>query len=118
MAKGSGGQFDIEQRVTEPWFGLDVPTTAQSQTDDNGSLGSWDDLSWSHFELGQDDDVGKYLDEAPASAPVFSFTHGGKSWQEDTSSATRASITLQKPVRIALHARQLIPVETEYRTDF
>jgi hypothetical protein len=108
-----GKFFVLEERVTEPRFGLDVPTTAQSQTDDNGSLASWDDLSWSHFELGQEDDVGKYLDEAPASAPIFSFTHDGKSWKESTSSATRASITLQKPVRIALHARQLIPVETE-----
>jgi hypothetical protein len=113
-----GKYFILEQRVTEPRFGLDVPTTAQSQTDDDGSLAPWDDLSWSHFDLGQDDDVGKYLDEAPASAPVFSFTHDGKSWKESTSSATRASITLQKPVRSALHARQLIPVETEYRTDF
>ena len=50
-----------------------------------------------------------------ASAPVFTFTHNGKSWKESTSSATRAGITLQKPVRIALHARQLIPVETEQR---
>lgn len=48
-----------------------------------------------------------------ASAPVFSFSHDGKSWQEGTSSATRAAITLQKPVRIALHARQLILVEME-----
>lgn len=116
-ARGNGDElgryFILEQRVTEPRFGLDVPTTAPSQTDDNGSLGSWDDLSWSHFDLGQDDDVGKYLDEAPASAPAFTFTHNGKSWKESASSATRAGITLQKPVRIALHARQLIPVETE-----
>jgi hypothetical protein len=116
-ARGNGDDpgkyFVLEQRVTEPRFGLDVPTATQSQMGDNGSLGSWDDLSWSHFELGQDDDVGKYLDQAPASAPVFSFSHDDKSWQEGTSSATRASITLQKPVRIALHARQLIPEDIQ-----
>lgn len=116
-AIGSGinrGKFLVfEERVSEARFGLDVPTTAPSPTDGNGGLTSWDDLSWYHFELGQEDDVGKYLDKAPTSAPVFSFTHDGKSWQESTSSATRAWITLQKPVRIALHARQLIPKETE-----
>jgi len=108
-ARGNGNEpgkfFILEQQVTEPRFGLDVPTTVQSQTVDDDSLDSWDDLSWSHFELGQEEDIGKYLDQAPVS-----ITHDNKSWQEGTNSATRAWITLQKPVRIALHARQLIPV--------
>jgi hypothetical protein len=79
---GPGKFFVIEERVGEARFGLDAPA---------------------------DDNIGTYLDDAPSSAPVFDFTQDGRSWGADTSSATLAWIILQKPVRIALHASQMIP---------
>jgi hypothetical protein len=100
---GLGKYFIIEERVGEPRFGADVPGADAMQT--------WDDLSWKHFGLHTDEGVGKYVDDAPHPDPAPPpADNEGRSWQGDsTSSATRAWITLQKPARVAVHAKQMLP---------
>ncbi len=100
--------FIIEERVTDARFGLDAP---------NGSvpeLNTWDDLSWSHFGFGKvtNDEYnahfGIYLDTPPNSPYTPSpIDNSGKIW--NSNSAVQAWITLQKPVRIAIRANQMLP---------
>ena len=73
---------------------------------------TWDDLSWSHFGL--QDALGKYLDSGTITNQPY--LNEGKVWKDDdgpgapqSSSATRAWITFQKPARIAVHACQMLP---------
>jgi hypothetical protein len=100
---GRGKYFVIEEQVLEPRFGLDVTTD---------ELLSWDDLSWTLFGL--QEAFGSYLDESTIEKQPKD--NSGKEWNDDdtpekpaSSSATRAWITLQKPVRIAMHAKQMLP---------
>jgi hypothetical protein len=89
--------------VSEPRFGLDAPP--------GEALGTWADLSWAHFGLADDATIGAYLDNAPEPEPAPA-DDGGFTWNAggDTP-ALRARLTLQQPVRIALHARKMIPEE-------
>jgi hypothetical protein len=102
---GLGKYFVIEEQVLEPRFGLDVPTDEE--------LKKWDDLSWKHFGL--QGTFGSYLDEGTIEGQPRE-DNSGKEWNDDdtpekpaSSSATRAWITFQKPVRIAMHAKQMLP---------
>jgi hypothetical protein len=104
-----GMYFLIEEEVAQPRFGLDAPTT--------GPLQRWDDLSWSHFGLGES--IGAYLDSGTLENQPTQDS-SAKQWSDDdsagseSSSATRAWITMQKPVRIAIHANKMIPIVTAY----
>lgn len=100
-----GKYFVIEEQVLEPRFGLDLPT--------DEPLERWDDLSWAHFGL--EDADGSYLDSGTIVGQP-SEDDSNKEWNDDdtpenpaSSSAMRAWITLQKPVRIAVHAKQMLP---------
>jgi hypothetical protein len=101
-----GWYFVLEERVSEARFGLDAPLKNESKAPEDDSI-LLDDLSWSHFGLENDSDSNydTYLDDAP----VTSLEINGDSWNGDSSSAIRARTTLQKPVRIAIHARQMLP---------
>jgi hypothetical protein len=96
---GLGKYVILEERVGDVHFGLDDPTDQPMQT--------WNDLSWSHFGLVDEADTGTYLDMASlsddANAPQ------SPSWDENTSAARRAWITLQRPVRVSVHAAQMLP---------
>jgi len=94
-----GWFFVIQQQPTEPCFGLDVADFANSLPDPPAS---WNDLSWRHF--------GKTEEELKA----LSHVSTGKVFPEidevkwGKNSAHQAFITLQRPVRIAIHAKQMI----------
>lgn len=89
--------FIIEEHIEEPRFGLDERV--------GQALNIWDDLSWEHFDL--HDKPGHYLDSGTlASAPADPC---GQQWNATSSSAVRAWITLQKPVRIAMLGSDLMP---------
>jgi hypothetical protein len=95
--KGALGKFFIiEERVGEPRFGLDVPKEGEGN-----ELEGWENLSWAHFQLGQ----GQYVPEAPVSEPKMK---DNRSWDQN-GSATFAWMTWQEPVRVAVHASQIIP---------
>jgi hypothetical protein len=91
----------LEERVGETRFGLD--------TTEGGDLNTWDDLSWWHFGLQKA--FGSYVDDGSiAGQPT---EPDGRVWDDNdgsiTSAATRAWITMQKPVRIAVHGSGMLP---------
>ena len=95
-----GWFFVIQQQPTEPRFGLDV---ADFVTPPQPPLiTTWDDLSWRHFANTEDEL--KQLSHVPA-GKEFAEINKIK-WGKN--SAHQAFITLQRPVRIAIHARQMI----------
>ena len=96
----------IQQQPTEPRFGLDV---ADGFAGTLPPLSRWDDLSWGHlaadqaaFEAMTHIRLGAALpDTSGVSQPA------GVTWGENA--AHQAFITLQKPVRIAIHADDMLP---------
>lgn len=97
-----GWFFVLEEQFTQPRFGADVANGAPA------AITRWSDLSWGHFTATP---VGRYLPVAAAPAAVTGANvAGGPAW--GTSAAAMAAITLQQPVRIMVHASQMIPVPT------
>ncbi|MDH5229582.1 MAG: fibronectin type III domain-containing protein [Gammaproteobacteria bacterium] len=99
-----GMYFIIEEQITDPRFGLDTPSKI------NGKLSQWSDLSWSHFGFGVDKSdfhYGAFLDAPPNTNNI---QENLKTEWDEASSAKRTWITWQKPARIAIHAKQIIPL--------
>jgi hypothetical protein len=100
--KDPGWFFVIQEQPTEPRFGLDVAEFAKPLPDLNTT---WNALTWRH--LADTEDTLKALSHASFKPkpefPVIDNVQWGKS------SAHQAYITLQRPVRVAIHARELIP---------
>jgi hypothetical protein len=99
----------IQQQPTEPRFGLDV---AVEFADTLSPLDTWDNLSWGHLAA-----------DAEAFAAMTHIRLGGTlprigpqieppgvRW--GVNAAQQAFITLQKPVRVAIHADDMLPVES------
>ena len=95
----NGWYFVIQQQPTEPRFGLDV---ADFTTPQPPPLNTWSDLNWRHFANTEDEL--KALSYVSATKTFAEIDH--VSWGRN--GATQAFITLQRPVRIAIHARQMI----------
>lgn len=123
------GKFIVfEERITEARFGLDLSMSPQADNGDSSqkkgnakivllgdskkgerqtvNVKTWDNLSWEHFGLNGPQQFGEYLDSSTISVNA---EKEDETWNDDTSSALRARITLQKPVRLAVHADQMIP---------
>ena len=95
----NGWYFVIQQHPTEPRFGLDVADFGPPQPP---TLTTWSDLSWRHFVNTQDEL--NALSHVSTSKVLGEIDH--VKWGRN--SAHQAFITLQRPVRIAIHARQMI----------
>jgi hypothetical protein len=97
----------IQQQPTEPRFGLDV---ADRFADTLPALTRWDDLSWGHLALNAADfDAMTHIrlgQPLPATSGVTEPP--GVAW--GVNAAQQAFITLQKPVRVAIHADDMLPV--------
>jgi hypothetical protein len=93
-----GWFFVIQQQPTEPCFGLDAADFKKPRP----ALTIWNDLSWRH--LAESESELKALSHASVTAalPEIGTVKWGKS------SAHQAYITLQRPVRIAIHASEMI----------
>ena len=93
-----GWFFVIQEQPTEPRFGMDVADFEKPLP----PLTRWNDLSWRH--LANTEEALKALSHASVTTvlPVISNVEWGKN------SAHQAYITLQRPVRIAIHARDMI----------
>ena len=105
--RGHGKAFVIEERVTDARFGMDMPTDSPVE------LETWNDLSWAHVGFGVSEEtqnLGGYLDYSWGNGVVPSV-QVDQPWNLDSSAAKTARITSQKPVRIAVHASQMIPPE-------
>ncbi|MCL4863650.1 MAG: hypothetical protein KJZ93_29865, partial [Caldilineaceae bacterium] len=108
-ARGSsGGQADpdqgwffvIEEQASEPGFGLDEASGLVTEP-----VSNWDDLTWGHLAPagGTLGDV-RFIDVTQAVPAAGGLT---PSW--GSAAAGMASILLQKPVRVAIHATMMIP---------
>ena len=99
----NGFFFVIQQQPTEPRFGLDIPSFTSPQPP---TLTTWDDLNWRHFANTEAEF--KALSHVPANKTFPEIDHV----QWGRNSVHQAFITLQRPVRIAIHARQMIGKST------
>src|SRR5262249_18872945 len=91
--------FVIQEQPTEPRFGLDVAEFDKPLP----VLDDWNKLSWRH--LVKNEDELKALSQASVKTVLPEI--GKAKWGRN--SAHQAYITLQRPVRIAIHARDMIP---------
>jgi hypothetical protein len=102
-ARGHPGWFFvIEQQPTEPRFGLDVPLQFGLNPQ---QLGSWSQLSWGH--LAPSRAAFEALSHLPLAAIPEGKTLDQLTW--NFNAAHMAAITLQPPMRVAIHARALLP---------
>lgn len=94
-----GWFFVIQQQPTEPCFGLDAADFEKPLP----PPATWNDLNWRH--LANTEEELKALSHASIKTvlPAINNVAWGKN------SAHQAYITLQRPVRIAIHAREMIP---------
>lgn len=96
-----GWFFVIQQQPTEPRFGLDVANFEVPLP----SLTTWNDLSWRH--LIESEEELKALSHASTKTGPTVNKIDNVEWGKNA--AHQAFITLQRPVRIAIHAREMIP---------
>jgi hypothetical protein len=98
--------FVLEQRPGAPRFGLD----AQKQRFRGTAPGRWPDLSWSHLAR-KTGDVPTFVDVTGPSwlldAGELRGNGGPDAWGDDA--AAMARITLQRPVRLLVHADSMLP---------
>jgi hypothetical protein len=94
-----GWFFVIQEQPTEPRFGLD----AADFTKPLPALTTWNNLSWRH--LANTEAALEAL--AHASVKTTFPAIGNVVWGKNA--AHQAHITRQRPVRIAIHARDMIP---------
>jgi hypothetical protein len=94
-----GWFFVIQEQPTEPRFGMDVANFAKPLPE----LETWNDLSWRH--LANTEAELKALSHASTKTVLPEVADKAK-WGKN--SAHQAYITLQRPVRIAIHAKEMI----------
>ena len=107
-----GWFFVLQEQPTAPRFGLDK---AAGFADTIAKATKWSDLSWGHVAANQA--AFETLTHVPASG-ALPDTSGiseppGTVWGKN--SAHLAYATFQQPVRIAIHASDMISTETEVR---
>jgi hypothetical protein len=111
VSTDGGYFFALQEQPTEPRFGLNEYEPGQDYRIKN--LNNWSELSWGHFMPGSNPD-------RPAYVPVTGKIAVGK-LLPDTAEATRpksawgshaaamARITLQRPIRMLVHASAMLP---------
>jgi hypothetical protein len=103
----------LEQHATEPRFGLE-PAPPDGSTP---QVSKWNDLSWANFgsppklsaTAQPQNVVGPVLDPPPPEQPENPGDPDNH-WGEDA--AQTAFILLRRPVRVAVHARAMLPPKT------
>ena len=96
----AGWFFVIQEQPSEPRFGFNEKTVLKG-----GQLSSWDNLGWD-YPVGLISDSNKYVD-LYRKAELKGKNIGGVVW--GSHAPAMANITLQKPVRIAIHASEMLP---------
>jgi hypothetical protein len=102
-----GWYFAFEEPPTEPAFGLDTEAS-----DESTELEFWKDLTWGDVRVSPGDTHVSL--ESLGSTTLPYDEQGENDWEETwaQSSAGMARITLQRPVRMLVHADQmLLPAE-------
>jgi hypothetical protein len=102
-----GWFFVLQEHPTEPRFGMDVPVSF------GGQPALWSDLSWGNLALG-DAELSqiRYID-LTTTLPDTSMVNptGGAHWHvaEGARASDLAFITLQQPMRVAVHGSDMVP---------
>ena len=91
----AGWFFVLQEQPTEPRFGLDAATTY------GGTPQHWRDLSWGH--LAPNEEALKKIVYVPIDGVMKNVVLDNVAWGKN--SAHMASITRQRPFRVAIHAR-------------
>lgn len=99
-----GWFFVIQQQMTEPRFGLDDDGEWQAQ-----QPSGWEDLSWGHLVAQADFDELSHAPVIGSRPESWTFTGSNVQWSGTSTSAEIADIALQRPVRVAIHADDLLP---------
>jgi hypothetical protein len=106
--KPEGWFFVIQQQPTEPRFGMDEAKFDKPKPPPKPA--TWNDLSWRHL-AGTEDEL-KKLSHASLNSINKLFPDIDKEKIDNAfwarNSAHQAYITMQRPVRIAIHARDII----------
>jgi hypothetical protein len=109
VVTGSGWFFVLQQQPTEPRFGLDEAPYLEGKTN-VPELATWNDLNWAH--LAPDEATLKELGFVSVSKLNLVPTSQVKGiWGRN--SAHMAYITRQLPVRVAIHATELLHREAK-----
>jgi hypothetical protein len=109
-AKLPGWYFAFEEPPTEPSYGLDTAASDESE-----SLEFWKDLTWDDARMSPEDTHVRL--DALESLRLPYDEAGENDWEETwaDSAAGMARITLQRPVRMLVHADQMIASQEEPR---
>jgi hypothetical protein len=100
-----GWFFVLQQEMTEPRFGLDDHGEWQSQ-----QPSGWEDLSWGHLVAQADFDGLSHAPVTGSRPESWSFAASpGVQWGGSSTSSEIAYVALQRPVRVAIHADDLLP---------
>lgn len=121
-ARGDDGDqgwfFVLQEQPSEPRFGMDVAGSTFG-----GAVGAWRDLSWSHLaadetalsgitHINLDAQLPDTRSVVPVSGDPAVVWHGnGGLGAAGTKASDLAFITLQRPVRVAIHGSQMLPPE-------
>ena len=106
-----GWFFVLQEQPSEPRFGMDVADAP------GGRPATWSDLSWGHLASSDGELAAiRYVDLAAALPDTSEAgTAGGARWR--VSDGARASdlalITLQQPMRVAVHGSDMVPTPGE-----
>jgi hypothetical protein len=108
--RAEGWFLVFEQQPTEPRFGLDAETTTGRPL---SALARWDDLAWG--DLADDDGALRALDHLRLAGRLDGHRIGPLQW--GANAGHMAAITLQRAVRVAIAATDLVdpPAEQDPR---
>jgi hypothetical protein len=99
--------FIIQEPPSELRFGIDEPSEPRSSsTVDPDSLESWDKLDWDYITLLPESN--RYIDLEGGTLKGKHIIENGLKVMWGSHAADLANILLQRPVRIAVHARELL----------
>jgi len=105
MLTGDGWFFVLQQQPTEPRFGLDDDPFGEGESGVIPTLETWNDLNWAHV-AGSADALNR-LSHLPVTGTSLTPTNPVKGvWARNASHM--AFITKQLPVRVAIHATELL----------
>lgn len=100
-----GWYFVIQEQPAEPKFGIDAENT-------NGpfraAVRDWNDLSWNSIVTDRDALDNLICIDIMTNSPLTSLPTGSVQW--GVNSSNMAYILLQRPVRIAIHASDMLPI--------
>ena len=99
-----GWFFVLQQEMTAPRFGLDDDGKWHSQ-----QPSGWEDLTWGHLVPQADFDEMSHAPVTGSRPESWSFAASqGVQWSGSSTTAEFAYVVLQRPVRVAIHADDLL----------